>query len=159
MDSLVITVCQNWKPIDHYYYSNAKEALKRPGLHIEPVPIARNNIEALKKHVRGAVLDMIAMREDVTDYTEDFRNIKNLDSIQGEVEAHCIATFQPPTVFHEEIRKTVDEFLKRLLKLAGSEIGPKNLFTKFNESIKDQYQLTSLRSTDREVTVEVMWTR
>jgi DEAD/DEAH box helicase domain-containing protein len=47
-DSLVLTVCQNWKPIDHYYFSNAQEALKNPSAHIEPVPITRNNIEASK---------------------------------------------------------------------------------------------------------------
>jgi DEAD/DEAH box helicase domain-containing protein len=158
-DSLVVTVCQNWKPIDHYYYSNAKEALKNPALHIEPIPITRNNLEAVKKHARGAVLDFIMSGSDATEYVDDVRKLKNIVSIQQQSIDYCIRSLEPHQAFIEELKNTVADFLKDIQNVTGNEINSKSLFTKFREYINERYQLTSLRSTDREVLVEVMWTK
>ena len=40
-DSLIVTVCQNWKPVDHYYYSHGRSALRDQHKNIEPIPITR----------------------------------------------------------------------------------------------------------------------
>jgi superfamily II DNA/RNA helicase len=158
-DSLVVTVCQNWKPIDHYYFSNAREALRDPTAHIEPVPITRNNIEASKKHVRGALLDYVTSELELSEYLDDFRKFANIGSRFEELENHCIHALGKKGVVLEEIRPCISEFVDYLVNIAKNELTPNTLFKKFRETINEQYQLTSLRSTDREVVVEVLWTR
>lgn len=158
-DSLVVTVCQNWKPIDHYYYSNAKEALKNPALHMEPIPITRNNLEAVKKHARGAVLDFIMSGTDAAEYVDDVRKLKSIAAIQDAAIQYCIELLEPNEAFKEEVKSTVIDFIKEVQNVASNEINSKTLFSKFKENINERFQLTSLRSTDREVLVEVMWAK
>jgi ATP-dependent helicase YprA (DUF1998 family) len=158
-DSLVVTVCQNWKPIDHYYFSNAREALRDPTAHIEPVPITRNNIEASKKHVRGALFDYVVSDIDLSDYLEDFRMFANITAKLKDIEDHCIKALGKKGVLTQEIAPCLQEFVEYLVNMSKNEMAPNKLFRKFRETINEKYQLTSLRSTDREVVVEVLWTR
>jgi ATP-dependent helicase YprA (DUF1998 family) len=158
-DSLVVTVCQNWKPIDHYYFSNAREALRDPSAHIEPVPITRNNIEASKKHVRGALFDYVVSDIDLSDYLDDFRKFKDITTKLKDIEDHCIKALGKKGVLTQEIAPCLMEFMEYLVNLSKNELAPNTLFKKFNGIVNEKYQLTSLRSTDREVVVEVLWAR
>jgi DEAD/DEAH box helicase domain-containing protein len=158
-DSLIVTVCQNWKPIDHYYYTNAKEALKDPTTHIEPVPLTRNNVEALKKHARGAVFDYLMAQPECTDYLNDFRSLRVLDDKRSQMLDYCVDSLEVGLPFETEIREAVGEFLDELVTGAENEIASVPLPKRFHETINQKYQLTSLRSTDREVMVEVIWAR
>jgi DEAD/DEAH box helicase domain-containing protein len=156
-DSLVVTVCQNWKPIDHYYYSNAKEALKDPTRHIEPVPITRHNAEALAKHARGAVFDYLMLLPECMDYLNDFRTLKDISAAEPQIVNSCIDCLKVGPAEAAEIQAAVHSFLGDLATGAQNEIAPVQLFKRFHGTINQKYQLTSLRSTDREVTIEVMW--
>lgn len=158
-DSLIVTVCQNWKPIDHYYYSNAKEALKNQTLHMEPIPITRNNLEGVKKHARGAVLDFLMSTIEASEYVEDIRRLASIDTIQDTMIRYCIDSLRPNEAFKEEVESTIVDFIKEIKNMASNEINIKTLFSKFKENINERFQLTSLRSTDREVLVEVMWAK
>lgn len=158
-DSLVITVCQNWKPIDHYYFSNAKEALRKPSAHIEPVPITRNNIEASKKHIRGALFDYIVSDSDLSFCIDDFRTFKDITAKLSDIENYCITALGKKGVLPNEIIPSLREFVNYIETLSQNELSPNSLYRKFREIINEKYQLTSLRSTDREVIVEVCWTR
>jgi len=158
-DSLIVTVCQHWKPIDHYYFSNAQKTLRDPSANIEPIPITRNNIEASRKHVRGALFDYISSQIDLLDYMNDFRRFVGIESIFDEIKDYCIQSLGKKGIHVQEVTLTLSEFVDYLLNLARNELTPKRLFQKFMESINRKYQLTSLRSTDREVTVEVVWAR
>jgi superfamily II DNA/RNA helicase len=158
-DSLVVTVCQNWKPIDHYYYTNAKEALRDPTAHIEPVPLTRNNVEALKKHARGAVFDYLMAQPECTDYLDDFRSLRALSNMRQQIVDYCFRSLEVSRPFEAEIREAINEFLDELITSAANEIATVALPKRFHETINQKYQLTSLRSTDREVMVEVIWAR
>jgi len=158
-DSLVITVCQNWKPIDHYYFSNAREALRDPTAHIEPVPITRNNIEASKKHVRGALFDYVISDVDFSESLDDFRLFKNITTKLKDIEEHCINALGKKGILTQEIVPCLSEFVEYLVNLSKNELAPNTLFKRFRDTINEKYQLTSLRSTDREVVVEVLWAR
>ena len=151
-------MCQNWKPIDHYYFSNAQEALKNPAAHIEPVPITRNNIEASKKHARGAALDYVISDQNRSCNLDDFRTFKNISTDLSNIENYCIKALGKKGVLPDQIKPTLEEFVNYLQNLALNELSPNSLFKKFREQINEKYQLTSLRSTDREVVVEVRWT-
>ncbi len=157
-DSLVVTVCQNWKPIDHYYFSKAQEALKDPSAHIEPVPITRNNIEASKKHVRGAFFDFVVSDMNLSVCLEDIRLFKDISTRLEEIENYCIKSLGTKGVLPQEIKPALKDFVNYIENLAQNEISPKSIFRRFMETINEKYQLTSLRSTDREVIVEVRWT-
>ena len=155
-DSLVVTVCQNWKPIDHYYYSNAREALRDPFHHIEPVPITRDNVEAMKKHARGAVFDYLVSEVNSSGYLDDFRVFASIIQSQSNIVSHVLGVVAPPEAFRSDVEEAVNQFLEFLETLARNEIGVVPLFKKFRTVINEKYQMTSLRSTDREVVVEVL---
>jgi superfamily II DNA/RNA helicase len=157
-DSLVLTVCQNWKPIDHYYFSNAKEALKNPTLHIEPVPITRNNIEACKKHARGAFFDYIVSENSLPYSLDDFRSFKGITTRFADIEKYCIKALGQKGVLSKEISPALKDFVDYIENLAQNEMSSSTLMKRFMEAINEKYQLTSLRSTDREVVIEVRWT-
>ncbi|MEM3905847.1 MAG: helicase-related protein [Nitrososphaerota archaeon] len=158
-DSLVITVCQNWKPIDHYYFSNARKVLRDPTAHVEPIPITRNNVEASKKHARGALFDYIVSETDFLDYLHDFRMFRNIEAKRKDIEDYCIKALGRKGVLPKEIAQCVSEFIEYLVGLSKNELTPNTLFKRFRDTINEKYQLTSLRSTDREVVVEVLWAR
>lgn len=158
-DSLIVTVCQNWKPIDHYYYSNAKEALKNPTTHIEPIPLTRNNIEALKKHARGVVFDYLVMQPNCMDYLDDVRLLRSLCEIEPEIMDYATNCLKVDAPFVDDVKEALSQFIDELISGAQNEIGPVKLYKKFLNTINEKHQLTSLRSTDREVMVEVMWAR
>lgn len=158
-DSLVVTVCQNWKPIDHYYYTNAQEALKDPATHIEPIPLTRNNVEAFKKHARGAVFDYLMLQRDCTDYVNDFRSLRRLSGMRPQILDYCVSILKVGSPFEAELREAVGDFVDELVTSAENEIASVALVKRFHETINQKYQLTSLRSTDREVMVEVIWAR
>jgi superfamily II DNA/RNA helicase len=158
-DSLVVTVCQNWKPIDHYYFSNAQEALKNPAAHIEPVPITRNNIEASKKHLRGALFEYIVTDPDLSGGIEDIRTFKNITAKLPDIEKYCMSALGKKGVLPQEVLPALKEFVNYFQNMALNELSPNSVFKRFRDTINEKYQLTSLRSTDREVVIEVRWTR
>jgi hypothetical protein len=59
----------------------------------------------------------------------------------------------------QEIKPAVKEFVNYIENLALNELQRDTVAKVFREKINEKYQLTSLRSTDREVMVEVRWTR
>lgn len=157
-DSLVLTVCQNWNPVDHYYYNNGRRALQNPLSSIEPVPITRENLEALRKHARGAVFDWMGRKQDSSDIFDDFRKLRTLKaSVDEIISAAGLSVGAASQDEKATVADTVTEFVDWLTNLAFNESAPASLFGKFYEQINERYQLTSLRSTDREITVEVRW--
>lgn len=156
-DSLVVTICQNWKPIDHYYYSNARKYLKDPLTQIEPVPITRNNLSVVKKHAKGAVFDYIMSSKDSIDYVNDFRQLRDIKDKKDDIIKHVLQSLNLNDSTPGEIEDTVLEFLDYLTNLGINEITSSNLFNKFSDIVNPRHQLTNLRSTDREVTVEIKW--
>lgn len=162
-DSLIITVCQNWKPVDHYYYYHGKNILKNPHLNIEPVPITRENSEVIKKHIQGALLDYITRNTDDSEYNlDDVTTFKVLDNhrniINEEVLDACGIRGTP-----EEPIDYLGEFIHILTDMAKNTIhgGRAKLFypSRFSEEINPKYNLTKLRSTEPEVMVEVFWNK
>ena len=81
-NTLVVTICHNWKPIDHYYYVDAKKKISLQHQWIEPIPISRDNPQLIKNHLIGSLLDYISSLPDSPDL---FNNLR--DKMLGEFEA------------------------------------------------------------------------
>jgi hypothetical protein len=69
---------------------------------------------------------------------------------------NCLKVDAP---FVDDVKEALSQFIDELISGAQNEIGPVKLYKKFLNTINEKHQLTSLRSTDREVMVEVMWAR
>jgi len=161
-DSLVLTVCQNWKPVDHYYYTHGERVLKEQYENIEPVPITRENSEAIKKHVQGALLDHIVRSGNSVYDIEDIQTLKSLEENRDEINADVLSSCGLPPSLEEAALTHLDEFvyyLTQMAKTAGTSGKSKTLYSRFLDEINPKYNLTSLRSTDPEVIVEVFWNR
>ena len=159
-DSLIVTVCQNWKPVDHYYYSHGRSALSDQHKNIEPIPITRNNSEAIKRHVYGACLDYIVMNKDAKYDTANVTTLENISKDREEINASVLSSCGIPKNLENNALLHLDEFVYQIERLAQTtkiERKPKALYSRFLADINPQHNLTSLRSTDPDVTVEVFW--
>ena len=163
IDSLILTVCQNWKPVDHYYYSYGIQILRQKQKNIEPIVIARDNAEAIKKHIRGATLDYIVRHKEL--YKFDLKDIstllalheeKNRNNLNHEVFNSCGINKNLWDVYMPDL----DQFMTKLItkasnvKMSGQ---PRHLEYHFKQNWDPQWKLSSLRRTDPDVTVEVFW--
>lgn len=159
-DSLVLTVCQNWKPVDHYYYTHGKRALQEQYGNIEPVPITRDNSEAVKKHIQGAILDYVARNNGITYDIDDIRTFQSMQENRDEINSEVFSSCGIANSLEEDAIIHLDQFVSYLAQLAnntGSSGKSKVLYPRFLNEINPVYNLTALRSTDPEVTVEVFW--
>jgi superfamily II DNA/RNA helicase len=163
-DSLVLTVCQNWKPIDHYYYSHGIQALRQQKKNIEPVAITRDNSEAIKKHLMGAVLDFIVRNKE--EYGFDMEDISSFSTIHTEQEIReslnkqVMESCNIPENLRDSYLADLDQFVYQLseesINAAMSGI-PRGMAYRFQNEWNPKKNLSSLRSTDPDVTIEVFW--
>lgn len=163
-DSLVLTVCQNWKPIDHYYYSHGIQALRQQKKNIEPVAITRDNSEAIKKHMMGAVLDFIVRNND--EYGFDMEDISSFSTIHTEqniredLNKQVMESCNIPENLRDNYLADLDQFIYELsqesINAAMSGI-PRGMAYRFQNEWNPKRNLSSLRSTDPDVTIEVFW--
>ena len=157
-DSLVVTVCQNWKPVDHYYYSHGRSALRDQHKNIEPIPITRNNGEAIRRHVYGACLDYIVMNKDTKYDTTNITSLENISKDREEINASVLSSCKVPTNLENDALLVLDEFvyyIETLVQTTKMERKPKAFYSRFLDDINPRYNLTSLRSTDPDVPIEV----
>lgn len=162
-DSIVLTVCQNWKPIDHYYYSNGIHALKKQHANIEPIPITRDNTEAIKKHLQGAVFDYIMRNKDTDGF--DMDNISSIASIaegdkRQDLNREVFESVNIPDAFQKQCLPQLDQFVSEITQEAHSASmsgRPKGIFYRFLNDWNPRWNLSSLRSTEPDVAIEVFW--
>ena len=162
-DSLILTVCQNWKPVDHYYYAHGRHSIQKQHENIEPVPITRDNPVAIKKHVQGAVFDYIVRNADKGLFNiEDIRTFKELKTKRDEIVSEALASCNISNVLEKDAKRDVDKLLDVLIQIGNSvrTTGKSKVMRKrFMKDVNPKFNLTSLRSTDPEVTVEVFWNK
>lgn len=163
-DALIVTVCQNWKPVDHYYYSHGRNALRDQHKNIEPVPITRDNSEAVKKHVRGALLDLITRNNETKYDLDDISSIASIseEDERNEINKIVLSACGIKKSLEKDALLHLDEFvpyLKHLADSANVSGKSKKIYSVFLDEINPRYNLTSLRSTDPDVDVEVFWNK
>lgn len=163
-NSLIITVCQSWKPIDHYFYSNAKRKISKQHQNMEPIPLTRNNPDAIRKHLRASVFDMISSWDNSEKFFEDLRLldselVENSDAlIEGSMKILSLTEDQL-----EENRPSIKQFIQELKKDVNqaTKLNRKeSIYQRFFESATgygDKYRLTDLRSTEPSIAVEISW--
>ena len=148
--------------MDHYYYSHGKASLRDQHKNIEPVPITRDNSEAIKKHVFGAVLDYIIRNKDIKYDLENITSFENISDERAAINEAVISSCGIPKNLEKDALVHLDEFvpyLENLAKTANVSGKSKAFYSRFLDEINPRYNLTSLRSTDPEVAVEVYWNR
>lgn len=158
-DGLVVTVCQNWKPVDHYYFVNLPQQLQDVARAVEPVPITRQNVEAAKHHARCAVLDYLSAHRRAPEWLDDIRKLPlgPGGSIPvGDLLRHVLNTLTPPAAWEGEITAAVEDFVAELVEAKGSRLQPVSYFDWFWTESNELHQHTNLRSTDPQVLVEVI---
>jgi hypothetical protein len=158
-DGLVVTVCQNWKPVDHYYFADLPQQLEDTTKAVEPVPITRQNVEAMKHHARCCVLDYLSAHDRAPEWLDDIRKLPlgpggNVTS--SELRGYVRDSLSIPTAWEGEVLQAVDEFIGELVEARGSRLQPVSYFEWFLNESNEIHQHTNLRSTDPQVLVEVI---
>jgi hypothetical protein len=166
-NTLVVTICHNWKPIDHYYYVDAKKKISLQHQWIEPIPISRDNPQLIKNHLIGSLLDYISSLPDSPDL---FNNLR--DKMLGEFEARKNDMCDPTKEFvpinslgltdktKEEGRVFLKGIIDREIQRMQGQIQPVKkweFFFKFKNSLGEIYKFTNLRGTEKTVAVETIW--
>jgi len=156
-DSLIISVCQNWKPVDHYYFVNGRRMLNNPQSHSEPVPITRDNISAVKKHSLGCTFDYLMSRPDADKFARSYKALREVLDYKDKIINYVEKAIELSETYREEIIDDLDEFLEYIYDDSSGIIYDEKLMKAFIDNINFEYQLTNLRSTDKEVPVEIRW--
>ena len=157
-DGLVVTVCQNWKPVDHYYFADLPQQLSDPARAIEPVPITRQNVEAMRHHAMCCVLDYLSAQERAPEWIDDIRKLPVGPGgavTAADLRDYASRALSPPAAWSGEVLGAVDEFLAELIEARGSRLQPVPYFEWFYTESNEIHQHTNLRSTDPQVLVEV----
>lgn len=157
-DGLVVTVCQNWKPVDHYYFTGLRQQLRDPLRAVEPVPLVRENIEATKLHAKCAVMDYMASHDRSPTWLDDVRKLPvDNDLIKmTDFKQYVDETLDPPDGARDEVMKDVERFVGELNDERAGRLQPVEVYRWFWSELNKKHQLTNMRSTDPQVLVEVM---
>jgi ATP-dependent helicase YprA (DUF1998 family) len=156
-DSLIFTVAQNWKPVDHYFFVNAKELLNDPVSNSEPIPITRNNIAASIKHSLGCIFDYIMSEDNSDEYFKGMKAYADVSKYKDQIMSHIKNSIGIPQAYEEEILQELNFLLKELEDYSGGLIYDEQFMKYFVNVLNDKYQLTNLRSTDKQVDIEIRW--
>jgi len=168
-NTLVVTVCHNYKPIDHFFYVDAKKRISQQHTSIEPIPITRDNSTIIKKQLVGALLDSISCMPNSPDIWKDIR-MKMLDTLESNSVDMCDMTkeFSPINSLGltdqeknenvESLKRVIYEQIRRL-KAYVQTIDRKNFLNDSADSggIYPKYNVNQLRITEEEVNVETIW--
>ena len=160
INSLIMTVCQNWKPIDHFYYSHGKKILKSEN-NVEPVVITRNNAEAIKKHIRGATLDFITRAKNLNYFSgNDSTSINILSDklIRYKLNKEVFESCGIPENLHDLYLLDVDQFVAELINDQLNDAQKHMISQKyFEQDLNTKWNLASLRCIEPNVIVEEVW--
>ena len=160
INSLIMTVCQNWKPIDHFYYSYGKKILKSEN-NVEPVVITRNNAEAIKKHIRGAALDFITRAKNLNYFSgNDSTSINILSDklIRYKLNKEVFESCGIPENLHDLYLLDVDQFVAELINDPLNDTQKHMISQKyFEQDLNTKWNLASLRCIEPNVIVEEVW--
>jgi superfamily II DNA/RNA helicase len=162
-NTLVITVCQQWKPIDHFYHSDAKRKITEQHNSLEPIPITRNNQDAISKNLRAAIFDIISSWDDSENVMEDLRLLEpDLSAQKESLISESLKNLALTDEQQEMSRPAAKEMVESILQKAGAVKSTdikSSLIQKFKETngYNDKYRLSDLRSTDSQVYVDVIW--
>ena len=168
-NTLVVTICQNWKPVDHYYLVDAKKKIAEQHASIEPIPITRDNREIIKRHLVSSFLDSISSLPDSPNLWENIQKdgklaeavvARGADMYDTNKEFSAINSLglseREKNYYQPEFKKIVESITD---KLAG-QIQP---ITKFqylhggDRSLDGRFKYSNLRDTEEKVSVEVNW--
>ncbi len=165
--SLVVTICHNFKPIDHYYLSDAKKKISEPQKSIEPIPITRDNPEIIKRQMYSAVYDYISCLDNSpqiwadikTKMKEEFGNRSDMmydpDKEYSPINALGLTGNQIQE-YQENLEKFVKKEVTRLDKLVQGM--PKSEFLySHKDSPNKKYKIFDIRQTEKQVNVEMIW--
>ncbi len=163
-NSLIITICQPWKPIDQFFYSDAKKKIGEQHINMEPIPITRDNPDAIEKHLKASVFDIIATMEGSEKTLSDLRNLDleitgQEDKISEEAFKILGLTEQQIEYSHLSLKK----FIQKVSDVTQTQVKLNQKITmgkKFFEPVSgfnNKYGLTNLRSTEISVAIEVSW--
>ena len=166
-NSLVVTICHRWRPIDHYYMADARRKLSEQHRHYEPIPITRDNPNLIQKHLIGAFWDYISSLDDAHMLFGDIKR-----KLEPKVEEIGNSMFDT-SVEHSPInalglseseKTEYQEFLKNYITMEkGRMASSPQQFTKKNFLYDDAkspdrvYKLTNLRQIENSVEVELIW--
>lgn len=163
-DTLVITLCQHWKPIDHYFYSDAKRKISMQHNYLEPIPITKNNPDAMERHLRATVLESICCWRDSNKLLEDVRELEpeleaRKAALAEESMKRLSLTEEQKLQYADSIREFLQKFSEHLntIKQMSQKLSMAQLFHDKIRGLKKIYRLDDLRSTESQVTVEVIW--
>lgn len=163
-NSLVVTICQPWKPIDQFFYSDAKKKISEQHKNMEPIPITRDNPDAINKHLMASVFDILAAKEDSEKTLSDLRDL-DLE-ITGNENRIAEESFQILGLTEQQIENSeavLKRFLQNFSELTQTQKKldqKQTLGKKFFEDVSgfnEKYGLTNLRSTESSVAVEISW--
>lgn len=158
--TLVVTVCHPWKPIDQFFYSDARKKIGEQHKHLEPIPITRNNPDAIEKHLRASVFDIISSMDGSQSIME---NISNLDSGMTLTKDQIIGEALKTIRIRAEEKDYVDKVTGFLDDMIRSAIEIRNTGTKvsmmekFFDEYSPEYNLTNYRNSEPNVYVETYW--
>ena len=166
-NTLVLTICHNWKPIDHYYYVDAKKKISQQQKSIEPIPVSRDNPQLIKNHLVGSILDYISSLPDSPDLFSSIRD-KLLQEVQSKSNDMCDTTkeFAPINSLglSDKTKEEYRPFLKHVIegemeRMKGQvqTIQKYNFFFDNKNSLGKKYNFTNLRGTENTVAVEMIW--
>jgi len=166
-NTLVVTICHNWKPIDHYYYVDAKKKISLQHEWIEPIPVSRDNPQLIKNHLIGSLMDYISSLPDSPDL---YNNIR--DKLLGEFEARRNDMCDPAKEFSpinslgltDKTKEEYRVFLKGVIdgeiqRMRGQvqPVKKRDFFFVFKNSLGEKYGFTNLRGNEKTVAVETIW--
>lgn len=167
-NTLVMTICHNYKPIDHFFYVDAKKKISDQHASIEPIPVTRDNPAIIKKHLVSSMLDHISSLPNSTEIWDNIR-----DKLREELETNGAAMYDVTKEFSpinslglsEYEKGEYLEFLKNVIFEQKRRLGgliqnaTKNDFIRANtrDSLDNKYKISMLRSTEDQVKVEMIW--
>jgi superfamily II DNA/RNA helicase len=166
-NSLVVTICHRWRPIDHYYMADARRKLSEQHRHYEPIPITRDNPNLIQKHLIGAFWDYISSLDDAHMLFGDIK--RKLEPKVEEIGNSMFDTSEDHSPINalglSESEKTeYQEFLKSYITMEkGRMAASPQQFTKKTFLYDDAkspdrvYKLTNLRQIENSVEVELIW--
>ena len=167
-NTLVMTICHNYKPIDHFFYVDAKKKISDQHASIEPIPVSRDNPAIIKKHLVSAVLDHISSLSNSPEIWDNVRDkLKEEFESNGEQMYDVVKEFSPINSLglsemekqeHKEfVRKVISQEKNRLGGLIQNATKRDYIRSNTRDSLENRYKISKLRSTESEVKVEMIW--
>lgn len=163
-NSLIITICQPWKPIDQFFYSDAKKKISQQHKNMEPIPITRDNPDAVQKHLMASVFDIVSSKEDAEKIIGDLRLLDiEVTGQEDRISEEAFKILGLNDVQIEQSATNFKRFIKGISDVTQNQIKKDekmSLGKKFFDDVSGfnvKHGLTNLRSTEDSVAIEVSW--